>query len=69
MSNKESGSKTADEASQARTEDEVKADTADMLVDDSIHPENEIVGLRLLLIHIAVTLAAFLAGLVSITDR
>ncbi|KAF2001347.1 MFS general substrate transporter [Amniculicola lignicola CBS 123094] len=33
--------------------------------EESIHPENEIVGTRLLLIHIGVTLATFLAGLDS----
>ena len=33
-------------------------------IDDSIDPENEIVGTRLLLIHFGVTLSSFLAGLV-----
>lgn len=35
-------------------------------VETSIHPENEVVGARLLLIHIGITLAAFLAGLVGV---
>jgi hypothetical protein len=34
-------------------------------IETSIHPENEVVGLRLLLIHVGITLAAFLAGLVD----
>lgn len=37
-------------------------------VEESIDPENEIVGARLLLIHIGTTLATFLAGLVGTPD-
>ncbi|KAF2820881.1 MFS general substrate transporter [Ophiobolus disseminans] len=39
--------------------------TSTQAVETSIHPENEIVGARLLIIHVGITLAAFLAGLDS----
>lgn len=68
MSSDESTAKSADEASRAKFKDDTKTETADDLVDNSIDPDNEIVGVKLLLIHIGVTLAAFLAGPVSMTD-
>jgi hypothetical protein len=49
---------------QATAKEEDSADTV-APIDDSIDPENEIVGIRLLLIHIGITLSSFLAGLVN----
>jgi hypothetical protein len=54
----------ADETQPAH-KDGKPADSSVTQVEQTIDPENEIVGARLLLIHIGVTLAAFLAGLVS----
>lgn len=53
------------DASQAMVGEKDSVNASATLVETSIHPENEVVGARLLLIHVGITVSAFLAGLVG----